>query len=243
MASWFETWFDTKYYHQLYNNRDEKEASFFIDNIVNELALDANARILDLCCGKGRHAIQLNQMGFDVVGVDLSGQSIAQAKKFEQENLRFFVHDMRNPMPGEQFDAVFNLFTSFGYFENLADNLKVLESIHSYLNKDGILFIDFMNVNVVIKNMVPVEQKERDGILFDIQKYVEDNQIVKRISFSDNGKKHEYFEKVQAIDYQEFIRLLETANFKVEQTFGNYSLQPYDQLSSERLILQARKIS
>lgn len=241
MASWFETWFDTKYYHILYQNRDQKEASFFIDKLVSQLGLEKGRKVLDLCCGKGRHSIQLNELGYDVLGVDLSSQSIAEAKNYENTSLQFEVHDMREPLVGLRVDAVFNLFTSFGYFDNLEENKLVLSSIHSYLQEEGVLIIDFLNPHFVINQMVSEEVKELDGIKFHISRFVDNGQIIKRIQFKDKGQDHEYFEKVQAIDYDLFEQLLSTTGFQIDAVFGDYNLRSYNKIDSERLILLARK--
>ena len=124
-SSWFASWFDTPYYHILYKDRNYREAQIFMDNLTHYLNLPEHAKVLDLACGKGRHSIYLNQLGFRVLGVDLSENSIEIANKNANDTLNFKVHDMREPIK-EQFDAVFNLFTSFGYFENDDDNLKIL---------------------------------------------------------------------------------------------------------------------
>ena len=116
-----------------------------MDNIVHYLNLPEDAKILDLACGKGRHSIYLNQMGFNVTGADLSSNSIAIAKDFENETLKFVEHDMRIPFK-DKFDAIFNLFTSFGYFENDIDDILVLTNIHDGLNENGLLVLDFLNV-------------------------------------------------------------------------------------------------
>ena len=144
IENWYTSWFDSPYYHILYKNRDDKEAGLFMKNLTSFLKLSSSSTILDLACGKGRHSKYLNQLGYQVTGVDLSPQSIAYAKKFENENLFFDEHDMSKPYP-KQFDAVFNLFTSFGYFEDEEDNLKTIKSIKSELNPKGFGVIDFLN--------------------------------------------------------------------------------------------------
>ena len=85
--SWFANWFDSEYYHVLYKNRDEKEAEFFIENLVQYLNFQKRRKLLDIACGKGRHATYFNSLGFDVVGVDLSSNSITTAKKYKNETL------------------------------------------------------------------------------------------------------------------------------------------------------------
>ena len=79
---WFESWFDTPYYHLLYKHRDDKEAHKFIKNLMQFLKIDKDQNILDLACGKGRHSIFLNKLGYRVTGVDLSSQNILQAQKY-----------------------------------------------------------------------------------------------------------------------------------------------------------------
>lgn len=143
--SWFSSWFDTPYYHILYKDRDDEEAGRFVQNLIRFLELKKGASILDLACGKGRHAMYLNELGYQVTGADLSKNSILCAKRFQNETLRFERHDMREPF-GEKFDAVFNLFTSFGYFDNKEDNLRTVNAIKENLKPNGFAVIDFMNV-------------------------------------------------------------------------------------------------
>ena len=75
---WFELWFDSPLYHILYKHRNQDEANHFIDNVIKKLEIDYG-KILDLACGKGRHAYYLAQKGFDTIGVDLSPESIQYA--------------------------------------------------------------------------------------------------------------------------------------------------------------------
>ena len=70
--SWFTNWFDSPYYHILYKNRDEKEAQNFIEKLTNYLKINKESKIIDIACGKGRHAMYFNQIGYNVVGIDLS---------------------------------------------------------------------------------------------------------------------------------------------------------------------------
>lgn len=235
-SQWFASWFDTPYYHILYKDRDYAEAQHFMDNLTDYLNLPENAKILDLACGKGRHSIYLNSLGYNVVGADLSESSIKEASKFENEILHFEVHDMRTPCI-EKYDAIFNLFTSFGYFDNDEDNLKTLQSIHNSLTETGFACIDFMNVNYVINNLVPEEIKTVEGIDFHIKRYVKDNHIYKEIIFEANGQQHHYTEKVQALRLEDFEKMMEKSGIYLLDVFGNYKLQKFYKDESERLIL------
>lgn len=235
-SKWYASWFDTPYYHILYKDRDDTDAQHFMDNLTQYLNLPEEARILDLACGKGRHSIYLNSLGYDVTGIDLSENSIAAASEFANSKLHFKVHDMRVQCE-EKYDAIFNLFTSFGYFEDDADNLKTLKAIHSSLNETGFACIDFMNADYVIENLVPQETKTVDGIEFHIKRYVENNHIIKEIDFFADGEQHRYFEKVQALRLEDFEKMMEEAGIYLLDIFGNYKLQKFYKSQSERLIM------
>src|SRR6187455_1959490 len=102
--SWFESWFNSPWYHILYEHRDEQEAEEFLDALLDHLQPKPGSSMLDLGCGKGRHSIYLNQKGFNVTGIDLSPESIMHCRKWENETLSFFVHDMRHLFRTNDFD-------------------------------------------------------------------------------------------------------------------------------------------
>ena len=235
-TQWFASWFDTPYYHILYKDRDHEEAQTFMDVLTRYLNLPEQGRILDLACGKGRHSIYLNSLGYHVTGVDLSENSIAYAKQFENKTLQFMVHDMCKPM-NQQFDAVFNLFTSFGYFENEEDNLSTIKAIKANLNEFGFGVIDFMNVNYVKKHLVNEDIKTVNGIDFYQKRKLQNGYIVKDISFMVDGEKLEFQERVKAFTLKDFEKLFEEAGCYLLDVFGNYKLQQYHPEGSERLIM------
>lgn len=234
--NWFASWFDSPYYHILYKDRNYREAQIFMDTLTHYLNLPEKAKVLDLACGKGRHSIYLNQLGFNVIGADLSENSIIEANKNANETLHFQVHDMREPFE-DKFDAIFNLFTSFGYFENDEDNLKTLVAIKNSLTEYGFAVIDFMNVNQVIANLVPEEIKTVDGIDFHIKRYVNDNHIFKEIDFEDQGQTFHFTEKVKALTLDDFQEMMEEAGIYLLDVFGDYKLKKFHKSSSERLIM------
>jgi len=235
-TKWFTSWFDTPFYHILYKDRNETEAHAFMDTLTAYLNIPEHGKILDLACGKGRHARYLNKIGYDVTGADLSENSIAFAKQFENHRLHFNVHDMCKPF-GKTFDAVFNLFTSFGYFEDDADNLKTIEAIKTNLNDSGFGIIDFMNSEFVIDNLVPEELKTVDGIDFYLKRYVEDGYIVKDITFTADGKLYDFQERVRGFTLADFELLFEQAGVYLLDVFGDYKLRKFNTKTSERLVL------
>jgi SAM-dependent methyltransferase len=234
--NWFSTWFDSPYYHILYKNRNEEEAQVFMDNITNYLNMPENGTILDLACGKGRHSIYLNKLGYQVTGVDLSENSIAIANESSNESLKFKTHDMREPM-NETYDAVFNLFTSFGYFDTYEDNIKTLKAIKDSINEYGFGVIDFFNADFIIENLVAEETKEIDGITFNIKRFVENKKIIKEIRFEDKGETYNFTEKVSAFTLVDFEAMMKEAGIYLLEIFGDYKLKKFYKSQSERLIM------
>ncbi|WP_396601428.1 class I SAM-dependent methyltransferase [Algibacter sp. R77976] len=235
-TTWFTSWFDTPFYHILYKDRNDTEAHAFMDTLTNYLNIPEGGTILDLACGKGRHALYLNKIGYDVTGVDLSENSINFAKQFENHRLRFDVHDMCKPYHKE-FDAVFNLFTSFGYFEDDNDNLKTIKAIKAEINEFGFGVIDFMNSEFVIDNLVPEELKTVDGIDFYLKRYVEDGYIIKDITFTADDKLYNFQERVRGFTLADFELLFEQAGVYLLEVFGDYKLSKFSAKTSERLVM------
>ncbi|NRD20422.1 methyltransferase domain-containing protein [Winogradskyella eckloniae] len=233
---WYASWFDTPYYHILYKDRDYTEAQGFMDNLTNYLNIPEGGKILDLACGKGRHSLYLNSLGYNVTGVDLSEKSITHAQQYENDTLKFNVHDMSKPYP-DTFDAVFNLFTSFGYFEDDKCNLKTIKAIKAELNTFGFGVIDFMNTNYVIENLVAEDTKTVEGIDFHQKRYVKDGYIIKDINFEADGEHFEFQERVKAFTLEDFQLLFDKAGVHLLDVFGDFKLSKYHSKTSERLIM------
>jgi cyclopropane fatty-acyl-phospholipid synthase-like methyltransferase len=203
---WFGEWFDSPFYHILYKHRDYEEAHAFIDKLIDNLGIKADHKLMDLACGKGRHSIYLNQKGFDVIGLDLSEQNIVHANQFSNEKLHFEIHDMREAHGINEFDYVFNLFTSFGYFETKKEHEDAIKSVASSLKKKGKFILDFLNPYTVIHHLKSEEIKIIDGIEFHISKDVsDDDYIIKDIRFQHKAKDYHFTEKVKALRRVDFL--------------------------------------
>jgi len=238
---WFKSWFNTTYYHKLYKHRDERDAQLLLDNILDFLQPLPKANILDLACGRGRHSTYLHAKGFNVFGLDLSPESIAYAKKHHSAN-SFNVQDMRNNFGENQYDYIFNLFTSFGYFNSSSQHLTAVKNIASALQPDGVLVLDFMNAQKVSQGLVPDEKIIADDITFNITRYVVDDKIVKEINFSDNGKAFQFKEEVALLTIEDFKNFYKESGLELFSTFGDFHLNPFSPENSDRLITMARKI-
>lgn len=238
---WYENWFNSPYYHILYHQRNDEEAEFFLTNLLKYLQPHSEDNLLDIACGRGRHSIFLNKQGYNVTGIDLSYSNIRYAKQFENDRLRFFVHDMRYLFYINYFNIALNLFTSFGYFATEKDHVNALKAFRKSLKKDGILVLDYFNSSKIVQDLTREEIKHIDGIDFHINKKVIEGNIVKSIAF--NHKKNDFMfrEEVKAFSREDFLRMFQKSGFQVDQTFGDYSLNPFDEKTSDRIIFICRK--
>lgn len=240
---WFKQWFGTKYYKLLYRHRDRKEAELFLRKLLKHLKLDKGSRILDVACGNGRHSLYLSDQGYKVTGMDIVPENIETARRGTQgrENVRFLVHDMRQPFPVADFDLVLNLFTSFGYFDSPEDNLQTVGNFAQAMKANGCLVIDFLNCHKVASHLRQSEEKEVKGIHFRIKRSVEKGFIVKEIQVEDKGQNHTFYERVECLTLEDFLHFLSAHSLTLAATFGDYHLQPFDPEESERLIILAKK--
>ena len=235
----FNNWFDSSYYHILYKNRDYKEAKRFVKRIISHLELSKKSKILDAACGKGRHSIEIEKLGYNVLGIDLSKNSIEIAKKNENNNLKFLVHDISVPLKGE-FDAVFNLFTSFGY-HNKKKDLEIIITMEKNLKNYGIGVIDFLNINRVKKDLIKNEILIRNNIKFNIKREINNDYVTKNISFNHNSKEYSFKEKVNALNLDNFKHYFSKTNLIIKEVFGDYKLNKFNSESSPRLIIIFQK--
>ena len=132
---------------------------------------------------------------------------------------------------------VFNLFTSFGYFDREEDNIKTLLQIKIHLTSNGFFVLDYLNVNHAMVMDFEPKMEECHGIIFKTQKRVENKFIFKKIEVIDQGVKHYFEEKVQLLTLDWFKATFEKINFEIVAVFGDYELNVFDKINSKRLIL------
>jgi SAM-dependent methyltransferase len=238
---WFASWFDTKYYHLLYAHRTYDEAAAFIHSLLQFLKTPKNALVLDLACGKGRHSVELANHHLRVVGVDLSPCSILEAQRNSSDHLRFEVQDMRNLHFDEAFDAIFNLFTSFGYFDGNDDNALVLGQVFAHLKNDGVFVLDYFNAARIDRDAIITDTIIREGVTFETKKWTDGDQVFKEIIVTDGSFREVYQERVQLLTPDTIATLLQNAGFRIFARFGNYQLDALDEVHSPRCIMVATK--
>ena len=239
-TAWYETWFDSTYYHILYKNRNDDEAEKFIHKLLRQLSPAQGSKFLDIGCGAGRHCVQVHNQGHEVVGLDLSENSINTAKKYEEAGLTFYVHDMRQKFRINYFDYVLNLFTSFGYFDSEREEIKTLEANAGNLKPNGFIVIDYLNAEKVKQNLVEQEQKTIEGVTFQISRKIENNQVIKTIAFESEKGLQQHQEKVKLLTLVDFERYFDRTGLELTSTFGDYQLNSFNS-ESDRLILVGKK--
>lgn len=244
--SWFEDWFDTPLYEVLYANRNEEEASKMAGLIGKEIPVDRYPVLLDLGCGRGRHSLALAEMGYRVTGLDLSGEAIRKARqKATQKNLQnvtFRTGDMRKPLKSS-FDAVVNLFTTFGYFLEDKENLRVIESAGTMLRPGGMFLIDFLNAPWVRSHLVPEESGSYDQMNYKISRKIENGMVYKTIRFEGESLKEpvEYMERVKLYELDWFEEAFAKNGFTLRKTYGDYDGHAYSGPENPRLIMIAAR--
>lgn len=242
MHDWYRKSFGTDYLI-VYRHRDFKGAYEEVRQMIGWLGLDSGASVLDLCCGTGRHALALADFGYRVTGVDLSEVLLEEARKNDTDQRIKWVHgDMRNVPLDTKFDAVVNLFTSFGYFENDAENEQVLSEISRLLKDEGRFIIDYLNPTYVTKNLVPYSEREVDGMTIEERRKIEDGCVQKTIRIREAGKpERTYIEKVKLYDLDTFVKMAERHKLLIQNVYGNYDQSQYDSMTSPRMIMVGEK--
>jgi len=242
---WYEEWFG-KEYMLVYPHRNEAEAKKQIEFLKGHIHLREGEKVLDLCCGCGRHAVELKVQGYDVVGLDLSEELLDLACTRASEcgvDVKFIRCDMREIPYEDHFDLIVNFFTSFGYFADDADNKKVLSSIAKALKAGGKFLIDYMNPDHVVRNLVKRDEREISKGIYVVQERWIDaspRRINKKITLIRGGKESTYRESVRMYSHREMKDMLMMAGLRLTETYGDFASSEYSQ-DSPRMILIGKK--
>ncbi|MCE2823999.1 MAG: methyltransferase domain-containing protein [Sediminibacterium sp.] len=243
---WFSDWFNSSYYHALYQHRDDTEALQFIHNLITYLTPKPHAKMLDIACGKGRHSKALFDAGFDVTGIDLSPASIEAASTMQTNGLSFSCHDMRETFKANYFDYAFNFFTSFGYFDTHEEHQLAISAMAANLKESGTLVIDYLNVGIVEENIDKEALTQIDSFIFYTKKWQDDLFLFKEIRVVDVVSKEVlgiFEERVRKYGLNDFRLFMQKAGLEMIATFGDYQLGSYHMERSDRLIMVAKKHS
>jgi SAM-dependent methyltransferase len=229
----------------LFNSERMLSAGQEVEQIVSLLKLEPGVSICDLCCGQGRHSLELGRLGYCVTGVDRTGLYLDQAKKKANEqglNIRFVQDDMKSFYEPNAFDAVINIFTSFGYFEEASDDKRVIENVYRSLKEDGKLVIDIIGKEVLARIFQEKRWYEEDGVIvLEEAKVSEDwNSVENRWIIIKESERDEFRFSLRLYSAAQLNELLKNCGFGKVEIYGDLSGSPYDQ-TAKRLVMVAHK--
>ena len=246
------------YGHTLQQDRTDLETQF----AIHALGIQPHHRVLDLCCGQGRHSIALAKTGLDVTGVDLSEEMLAIARKnateasvspasggnaegkgglaLRQADMRHLPDDLEN-----QFDAVINMFSSFGYLESEQDDQQVLHQIHKALKPGGKLLMDLLNREWVIINNEEYDwHQHEDGRVVLEHRQLDLQTSTNHLSYTEilpDGTRNQLSNlKMRLYTLTELTKMLTTANLTLQNVYGGFQAEPYT-VNTRRMIVIASK--
>ncbi|MNO22824.1 Cypemycin methyltransferase [compost metagenome] len=243
MSEWYKDSFGADYLI-VYKHRDFGGARREVEQMIGWLELPPGAKVLDLCCGMGRHSLALAESGYEVTGVDLSEVLLKEARAQKgSEQVHWVRADMRElPLAGG-LDAVVNLFTSFGYFEEDKEHIRVLREIYRVLKPGGRFVIDFLNPGYVIHHLVPYSTREDGENQIDESRRIEQGYVKKDIILTSkkDGTRRQYREQVKLYPLEKFQELLEQSGLQIEFVHGSYDGGVYDPKTSSRMIIKGTR--
>ena len=240
MNEWFRKWFASDEYLKVYSHRNEEDANNLLNLVLNNIPQKENYKVLDAACGAGRHSLPLALKGFDVTGFDLSKTLLKVAKINSAEldlDIKYVCSDIRYVNFNAKFDLILNMFTSFGYFENDAENFMFFENAREFLNIDGIFVLDYFNKNYLENNVIPYSERVTEGRLIRENREIKNGKIIKKIKIQNNDKLYEYYESVKLYSRDEIVNVFNKLGYKLINEFGNYLGHNFNYDLSERVIL------
>ena len=236
----WEKWRRVMFTEERWSNA-EKE----ISEIIDLLKIEPGSNILDLCCGPGRHSLELAKLGFKVTGVDRTHTYLAEAQKRASNanlSIEFILQDMRTYCNPDSYDAVLNLFTSFGYFEDAQDDKQVVGNVYESLKEGGRFLIELMSKEVLARLYRERDWYETDGVLVLEENKLIDNwsKVESRWRMIDGTERSEQVLRLRLYSASELVNLMKTCGFREVKAYGNLGGAEYDH-KAERLVVVGLK--
>ncbi len=243
---WWQSFFDETTAQIMFHEEAWQRAEQNCDALVSLLGLQPSAKILDLACGPGRFAIPLAKRSFRVVGLDISEVYLEQGRAKAKEQgleIEFIRGDMRAIPFENEFDAVINLFTSFGYFEREEDHLQVLKEVRKSLKPGGRFLLELQNRDWLIKNFRPRDWREYPNffVLEEITMNFERNRIESRWIVLRGAERKEYTLSLRVFTLAELLELFAQAGLKVLGYYGGLRQEPWS-VEARRLAIVAERL-
>ena len=243
-SAWYVDFFRLDYLnvygHMFTEERAKKESAF----VASALELKPGASVLDLCCGQGRHAVQLAKRGLRVTGLDLNPEYLElakQAAKAGKVTIKTIAADMRKIPFKNKFDAIVNMYSSFGYLESEAEDLKVLESAAKALKAGGRILLDMLNREWAIDNYIQNDwHTGADGTLYIERRDLDLATSRMHVHFivvdPNGGRRGSIGHIIRLYTLTEMTRLLERVGMRVTAVFGGFDGEVYG-IGTRRMII------
>ncbi len=244
MSEWFKDWFASDYYLKVYSHRNNVDADNLLKLILDNIKIPSNANILDAACGNGRHSLKFAELGYNVIGFDLSKTLLQVAQKnksLSKYNPNYLCSDIREIPIKFFFSLILNLFTSFGYFNSDEENFSLFKYASKYLNKNGYFIFDYLNPTYVKNNLINISHKKIDNLNIIEKRKIISSRVEKEIIISNDENMHRYFESVRLYSFDEILSMFYKYGFEVSKIFGNYIGSKYSEDNSERMIIVLRR--
>jgi len=204
------------------------------------------ATVLDLCCGPGRHSVAFAKEGSRVTGVDRSPFLLGRARQYASAagvQVRWVQEDMRDFVEPAGFALAVNLFTSFGYFDDPAENQRVLANVHASLAPGGVFVLELMGKEIVARIYQPCSSMELPdgGLLVQRRRVIDDwSRVENDWSVIRNGQEQAFRFRNWLYSAVELRDLLKDAGFTRIDIFGNLEGASYG-VEANRLVALAHK--
>jgi 2-polyprenyl-3-methyl-5-hydroxy-6-metoxy-1,4-benzoquinol methylase len=244
MTEWFEDWFNSKEYLDVYQHRDESDAKLLFELIIKHIEIPIKGKVLDLACGPGRHSLLFARKGFNVTGIDLSENLLRVAEssaRKEKLKIQFIKADLRNIELTEKFDLVVNLFTSFGFFEKDEDNFSIFRTTSNLLKPGGYFVFDFLNSAFVESNLIRESSENKLNEKIIQKRRIEGDRVIKDIIIQYNGTVKTFYESVKLYKWAELHGAIQENGLAIKKTFGDFMGSDFMEATSPRIIIIAQK--
>lgn len=242
-TSWFaDEWFWKNYSPIMFDDQRMAASAYEAAKISDICGLKSEASVLDCCCGMGRHSVELADAGYKVTAVDLSHGYIERARKTAAERsviVDFIEQDIRDIQFVECFDSIINMFSSFGYFEDPAEDLELLKKLFKALKSGGSLFMEMQGKEIIARDFEERTWFEREGVKILLEYSVDLNwtELHNRWLFYKNDSMTEYSFSHRIFSAAEIAELLWKAGFTTIEIYGNFEQAPYDHKASQLIVL------
>ena len=246
MSEWHEADdFWSSFGGSMFDEESWLQAEGQVDDVIALLDMEPGQRVLDLCCGPGRHTIEMARRGFRVTGVDRTEEFLEECRRradAEGLDVDLAHSDMREFVAPEEFDVAVNLFTSFGYFPEAADDRRVVDNLFASLVAGGRLLLEMGGKEVIARIFEPRQWREREGDFFLYERSIRDgwDWIDNRWIRIGAGERQEYVVGHRLYSAVELCDLVRAAGFEEVRAFGALDGRPYD-TDALRLVVRARK--